>query len=134
MFFWISDEPPPIVSTTVARYAPSKRPERGAAGVMMLPIPKAGVLREIRGQEAARGVEGIEDLTITAEPGQTLVPLPEGTRYLGFLIARGATPERVEAALRQAHGRLECVIDARLESRAAGSKHGSSRGRRSIRF
>jgi len=113
---------------------PSLERESGAAGVMMLPIPQAGVLREIRGQEAARGVEGIEDLTITAEPGQTLVPLPEGTRYLGFLIARGATPERVEAALREAHGRLECVIDARPGPRAAESKHGSSRGRRSIRF
>lgn len=81
-----------------------------AAGVMMLPIPRAGVLREVRGQEAAKSVPGIEEVAITARPGQELVPLPEGTRYLGFLIARGETPESVEAALREAHRRLEFSI------------------------
>ena len=39
--------------------ATSTREER-AAGVMMLPIPRAGVLHEIRGLEAARAVSGIE--------------------------------------------------------------------------
>jgi hypothetical protein len=34
------------------------------------------------------------------------VPLPEGDRYLGFLFARGPSPEAVEAALREAHRRL----------------------------
>jgi biotin carboxylase len=89
---------------------PSLVPRRGAAGVMMLPIREAGVLQDIRGHEAARSVEGIEELTITASIGQELVPLPEGTRYLGFVIARGATPEGVEQALREAHRRLEFVI------------------------
>ena len=65
-----------------------------AAGVMMLPIPYAGRLHEVRGQREAKAVSGIEELTITAEPGDELVPLPEGTRYLGFLLARGETPER----------------------------------------
>ena len=64
-----------------------------AAGVMMLPIPYGGRLREVRGQAEAKAVPGIEELTITAEPGDELVPLPEGTRYLGFLLARGTTPE-----------------------------------------
>jgi len=55
-------------------------------------------------------VPGIEDLEITAQSGEELVPLPEGTRYLGFLIARGKTPEAVEAALRDAHRKLEFII------------------------
>jgi biotin carboxylase len=85
------------------------------AGVMMLPIPRAGILRAVRGQDAARQVPGIEDVTITAEMGQRLVPLPEGTRYLGFLVARGDSPASVEAVLREAHRRLEFVIDPAID-------------------
>ncbi len=81
-----------------------------AAGVMMLPIPYAGRLREVRGQTDSRAVAGIVELTITAEPGDELVPLPEGTRYLGFLLAQGKTPEEVEQSLREAHRRLTVVI------------------------
>ncbi len=89
---------------------PSLDREGRAAGVMMLPIPRAGMLEEVRGREEALAVPGIEDLEITALLGDELVPLPEGTRYLGFLIARGETPATVEAALRDAHLRLEFVI------------------------
>src|SRR5213594_3304832 len=89
---------------------PSLAREGRAAGVMMVPIPRAGMLEEVRGHEEALAVPGIEDLEITAQPGDELVPLPEGTRYLGFLIARGETPATVEAALRAAHRRLEFVI------------------------
>lgn len=81
-----------------------------ASGVMMLPIPSEGILVEVQGQEEARAVAGIEELTITALPGQHVVPLPEGMRYLGFLIARGTDPEEVESALREAHGRLTVAI------------------------
>ncbi len=83
-----------------------------AAGVMMLPIPYGGILHEVRGQAEARAVPGVIELTITAKPGDELVPLPEGTRYLGFLLARGATPEEVERSLRDAHRRLTVVISA----------------------
>lgn len=91
---------------------PSLTRQGQAAGVMMLPIPYGGKLREVRGQAEARMVPGIEDLTITAEPGDELVPLPEGTRYLGFLLARGETAENVERSLRDAHRRLTVVISA----------------------
>jgi len=83
-----------------------------AAGVMMIPIPAAGVFERVNGLEGARRVPGVEDIVISAHPGQKLVPLPEGSRYLGFLFARGDTPDQVEAALRQAHARLDFVIVA----------------------
>ena len=83
-----------------------------AAGVMMLPIPYGGVLKEVRGQSEARAVPGVQELTITALSGQILVPLPEGARYLGFLLARGLTPADVESSLREAHRRLTVVITA----------------------
>ena len=85
--------------------------ERQAAGVMMLPIPRAGTLRAIGGTDDARGVKGIEDVTITVHVGQALEPLPEGWQYLGFIFARGARPDQVEQALRDAHARLIITID-----------------------
>ena len=80
--------------------------ERRPAGVMMIPIPRAGRLQAVRGAEAAAAVDGIEDVTITAHVGQDLVPLPEGWQYLGFIFARADTSAAVEAALRDAHARL----------------------------
>ncbi len=89
---------------------PSLQRERQAAGVMMIPIPGAGTLQEVRGVAEAKAVPLIEDVQITAHPGERLVPFPEGSRYPGFIFARGETPAVVEAALRDAHGRLEFVI------------------------
>jgi biotin carboxylase len=90
---------------------PTTQPrDQQAAGVMMLPIPHGGILQAIRGQEEAKRVPGIEDLSITIALGQEVVPLPEGDRYLGFLFARADTPAQVETALRAAHQRLEVVI------------------------
>ncbi len=77
-----------------------------AAGVMMIPVPGAGVLRAVRGVDAARSVGGIEDVVITAHVGQTLVPLPRGAQYPGFIFARGDAPADVESALRRAHACL----------------------------
>ncbi|MGH7433533.1 MAG: ATP-grasp domain-containing protein, partial [Candidatus Methylomirabilales bacterium] len=95
--------------------------ERQAAGVMMIPIPQAGILREVRGQEDARRVEGIEEIRLTIPVGTEVVPLPEGSRYLGFIFARAETPERVEAALREAHRRLEFMITPPCKSGAEAS-------------
>ena len=80
--------------------------EMAAAGVMMIPVPGAGVLRGVRGVEAARSVSGVEDVVITSHVGQTLVPLPRGARYPGFIFARGGSAAEVESALRRAHACL----------------------------
>jgi biotin carboxylase len=100
------------------------RREAAASGVMMLPIPRAGVLREVRGQDEARAVPGIAGLEISIGRDRPVRPLPEGDRYLGFLFARGETPAQVEQALRAAHRRLEVDIaepeaDERSEAAAA---------------
>jgi biotin carboxylase len=86
------------------------RREELASGVMMLPIPRAGVLNEVRGQDDARAVPGIAGLEISIAPGKPVVPLPEGDRYLGFLFAKADTPEQVEQALREAHAKLQVDI------------------------
>ena len=95
---------------------PLLRQER-AAGVMMLPVPRRGVLRGVGGQEAARAVPGISGLELSVAPGRELRPLPEGDRYLGFLFAQGESPDEVERALREAHA----VLDVQVAEAAAPS-------------
>ncbi|MFL5863616.1 MAG: ATP-grasp domain-containing protein [Solirubrobacteraceae bacterium] len=85
--------------------------ESTASGVMMIPIPRAGVLSAVEGQDDARAVEGIAGLEITIARGRPVVPLPDGDRYLGFLFARGATAAAVECSLRDAHARLRIAIE-----------------------
>jgi len=92
-------------------------PERQSrtTGVMMIPTASAGRLIEIRGLNEAKAVSGIEDVTISAHLGQRLVPLPEGSRYLGFIFAQAESPETVEGALRESHDRLEFVIEPSVD-------------------
>jgi hypothetical protein len=81
-----------------------------AAGVMMLPIPRAGVLQTVDGRDDALAVPGIVGLEITVPLGRAVVPLPESDRYLGFLFARADTPDAVEAALRAGARALDIVV------------------------
>jgi biotin carboxylase len=90
---------------------PSTERSGGAVGAMMIPIPGAGMLRRVDGREAALAVPGVTGLEITAPLNAPIMPLPEGAAYLGFIFARGETPEYVEAALRRAHAALTIRID-----------------------
>jgi biotin carboxylase len=85
--------------------------ENQAAGVMMIPIPRAGTLREVLGVDSAKAVVDIEDLIITAHITQEVLPPPEGASYLGFIFSRADTTDRVETALRSAHSRLDFIIE-----------------------
>ena len=84
--------------------------ENHAAGVMMIPIPSAGMLKAVHGIEEAQAVPLITGVQITAKLNHSLVPLPEGASYLGFIFARGDTPAQVEEAIRQAHNLLKFDI------------------------
>lgn len=102
-----------IIRHAIGMEIESLQRERQPAGVMMIPIPHAGILREVRGKTEAEQVAGIEEITISIPLGQEVLPLPEGASYLGFIFARGSTSEGVEASLREAHRRLEFVITGR---------------------
>jgi biotin carboxylase len=88
--------------------------ERRAGGVMMIPIPAAGLLKRVTGVAAAEAVPGIEEIQITAKLHYPITPLPEGDSYLGFIFARGETPDAVDAALRAAHRLLDIVIESSI--------------------
>ncbi len=97
--------------------------EGAAAGVMMIPIAQAGIYEGVEGVRAAEETPGVEEVVITAKAEQKLVPLPEGSSYLGFIFARAATPELVEGALRAAHAKLRFRIRTELpviSSRSGG--------------
>jgi len=88
--------------------------EPAASGVMMIPVPKSGVLERVEGEEAARGLPGIAEVEITARLHDYIAAWPEGSSYLGFLFARGERPEEVEAALREAHAKLRFTLSPRM--------------------
>lgn len=98
----------------VLMHALSRRPDAraaiGAAGVLMIPIPQAGILRRVEGLLTARQVPYIEEVIIDVREGYELVPLPEGASYLGFIFANAPTAQAAETALRKAHACLNIVV------------------------
>ena len=68
----------------------------------------------VRHLEEALQVADISDIQITADPGQIVAPPPVGASYLGFIFARGISPDAVESALRQAHQRLLFDIQSEI--------------------
>lgn len=90
--------------------SPALQCETGAAGVLMIPIPRAGILRRVEGVLAAQQVPHVEEVIIDVREGYELVPLPEGASYLGFIFARAPSAAQAEAALRAAHACLRVVV------------------------
>jgi biotin carboxylase len=88
--------------------------ESDAAGVMMIPVPRSGVLENVEGSQEALAIPGICEIQITARLHDFIAAWPEGSSYLGFIFARGGTSDFVEAALRDAHGALRFTIAPRL--------------------
>jgi biotin carboxylase len=103
-----------IMRQAVGLPLPSLTRTEGAAGVMMIPIPKAGILRHVTGIEEAQQTPHITGIEITAPLDYPIVPLPEGESYLGFIFARATTPIEAEEALRQAHQRLHFEIEEQI--------------------
>lgn len=88
--------------------------EQAASGVMMIPVPKSGVLEKIEGEGSARSVPGITGCEITARLHDYIAAWPEGSSYLGFLFAEAETPSEVEEALRIAHAKLRFSLTPRI--------------------
>ena len=102
--------------------------ERIASAVMMIPVPKRGVLEAVSGEDVARSIQGITELTITARLHDAIAAWPEGSSYLGFLFARGDTPEKVEQSLREAHEKLSFTITPRLPVEHPATRRMTSQG------
>lgn len=88
--------------------------EPRASAVMMIPVPGRGHYRRTGGVEAALAVPGVDEVVMTAKPGQLLEPLPEGHTYPGFIFARGDLPEDAVRAVTDAHRHLRIELDTAL--------------------
>ena len=88
--------------------------ENAASAVMMIPIPRRGVLRGVAGVDLAKTVAGVDEVRITAKHDAVLVPLPEGRSYLGFIFAHGVETAAAEGAVRDAHAQLRFEIEREL--------------------
>ena len=88
--------------------------EPAASGVMMIPVPRSGVLERVAGVEDALRTPGVEEVHITARVHDPIAAWPEGSSYLGFIFARAVQPEKAEAALRAAHAKLRIDISPEL--------------------
>ena len=99
-----------ILAASLGTPVPVKH-KPGASGVLMIPVPAAGVLRRVEGEAEAARTAGVTGLRITVEPGHVLERLPEASGYLGFIFAAADTPAQVETSLRQAHAKLRFRID-----------------------
>ena len=83
-------------------------------GVMMIPIPKSGILRKINGIKQAESIDGIDKIEITAKLNYPIYPLPEGDGYLGFIFAYCQSPYEVVEALRTSHALLQFHIESEI--------------------
>jgi biotin carboxylase len=99
-----------ILRQAIGQEISSIERDKAAAGVMMIPIPSAGILKAVHGVEEALQVPLVIGVEITAKLNYPLVPLPEGASYLGFIFARGETPVEVEEAIRKAHKLLRFEV------------------------
>lgn len=88
--------------------------EKESSGVMMIPVPRSGILEGVEGKAAAAATPGVTELHITARLHDYIAAWPEGSSYLGFIFARGNEPEEVVAALQHAHAKLHFTLADRL--------------------
>lgn len=86
-------------------------PAPGARGVLMLPVETRGRLVSVDGVSEARTVPGVESVSLNVPRGGEVEPLPEGDRYLGFVVASGDHPLRVERSLRDAWHALDVRVE-----------------------
>lgn len=85
--------------------------EERAAGVWMMQSPRGGRFAFMRGVSAACEVQHVDEVIVSARPGQMVEPLPDGFLYIGFIFARAERPDQVEASLREAFSRLAPVFE-----------------------
>lgn len=108
-----------LLAHAVGRPLDAYRPVDRGSAVMMIPIPRRGLLKGVTGEDAARGIEGVDDVRITAKPDQLLEPLPEAGSYLGFIFAHGDVAASAERRVREAHACLRFTIAAPIPVQTA---------------
>lgn len=84
--------------------------ERVASGVLMIPVPGAGVFIGVRNADAVKGVAHVTGIDLAVAPGTWIEPPPVGDRYLGFVFARAESPDVVTRVLTRVREEIEVEI------------------------
>jgi cysteine synthase A len=82
---------------------------RHAAIRFLLP-PVDGTLRDVTGMETAARVPGIERAVLTGEPGRHARAARDAYDRLGYVVAVGDSPSRVQGALSEALDQIKIVV------------------------
>jgi len=82
----------------------------GTAGIQFLTADRPGVLETIDGVDAARAVPGVEQVVVTARPGQPVRPPRNAYDRLGYLIAHTDSATETAAALDAAAAHCRVVL------------------------
>ena len=86
-----------------------------ASGVMMVPVPRSGVLRRVDGGDVARACPGVDAFTMGTRVGEIVRRAPDGDSYLGFIFAHGDDTETATRNLRRAHAELSFELTPLLD-------------------
>ncbi|NNN19245.1 MAG: ATP-grasp domain-containing protein [Acidimicrobiaceae bacterium] len=84
--------------------------ENQASGVYMIPVPRKGRLRQIKGIDNARSVKWITGIDMTYTANAEVAPIPYDAKYLGFIFSKAPTARIAVRALEEAHQKLEMDI------------------------
>jgi biotin carboxylase len=85
------------------------------AGVLMIPIQQAGILKRVEGMTKAQQTKYVTSVEIHIQPGYELIPLPRGSSYLGFIFAQAPNFDATYSALKQAHHALKFITTEKWE-------------------
>jgi biotin carboxylase len=78
-------------------------------------VARPGLVSAVEGLEAARRVEGVDDVEVFVPVGGRVLPLTDSAKRAGYTLARGAT--RAEALARADTALSHVRIETREESR-----------------
>ncbi len=95
-----------LTSSTLPRFELSKT----CRGVVMLPIPKSGIISDVKGVEEAKKIAGVTEVDITVSPGDSVCAVPDADRYIGFGFAKGPNQSTVVDSLNKVIDTITFVI------------------------
>ncbi|MHC4221252.1 MAG: ATP-grasp domain-containing protein, partial [Planctomycetota bacterium] len=98
-----------LVIQGMCGHLPELTNKADAAGVLMIPITASGILKRVEGLTDAMQVDFIKDVEIHIREGYELVPLPEGSSYLGFIFAQAPDNNKTYEALKSAYQKLRFI-------------------------
>lgn len=98
-----------LVIQGMCGHLPELLDKADAAGVLMIPITSSGLLKRVEGLTDAMQIKYIKDIEIHIREGYELVPLPEGSSYLGFIFAQAPSYQKTFQALKSAYKKLNFV-------------------------